>query len=61
MQFDITGSAKRIEARTSERLSFDNPKHNAYRWELARRLATLAVGKGEMLHASYCGPDDPGL
>jgi len=59
MQYKITATTRRIETHASERLSFDSPRHDAYRWELAKRIAELKVGADEMLHTSYCGPDDP--
>ncbi len=58
--FSIDATTSRIEARASERLSYDNPRHHAYRRKLANCISALHVGEHEMLHATYAGPDDPG-
>jgi hypothetical protein len=59
MQYEIRATPTRIEAKASRRLSYDGGQDDAYRWELAGHIADLRVGNDEILHALYCGPDDP--
>lgn len=61
MRYEIEATPSRIEARISERLKYDNQEQADFRRELASRIAGFSVGDDEMLHATYCGPENPRL